>query len=129
QNSVSLSMEEDPGYLKLMNLSTLTLWFIPLGNIFIPLAFWIYRKNKIEGVNELGRRIINFQITWTLVTYGLAYLSLVPTFTGNFLFHPMTFLPLMLTLFLGNTIFIILTHRKIARGDQNVYPFSLKLIS
>lgn len=129
QAPVSPTMEEDPGFLKLMNLSALTLWFIPLGNVFIPLALWIYRKNRIHGVNELGKRILNFQITWTLVTYGLVYASIVPAFTGHFVFGPLAMLPIMFVLFIGNTIFIILTHRKISRGDENVYPFSLKMIS
>lgn len=125
----TVMIEEDPGFLKLMNLSALTLWFIPLGNVFIPLVLWIYRKDRIQGVRELGKRILNFQITWTLLTYGLAYLSMFSAFTGDFLLGPFALLPLMLFLFAGNTIFIILTHRKIVRGDQNVYPFSLKLIS
>ncbi|WP_192579312.1 helix-turn-helix domain-containing protein [Dyadobacter aurulentus] len=125
----TIAIDEDPGFLKLMNLSALTLWFIPLGNVFIPLALWIYRKDRIQGVRELGKRILNFQITWTLITYGLAYLSMFSSFTGDFLLGPFALLPLMLLLFVGNTIFIILTHRKIVRGDQNVYPISLKLIS
>jgi transcriptional regulator with XRE-family HTH domain len=119
------SPEEDLGFLKLMNLAALTFWFIPLGNIFIPLALWIYRKSKIQGAAELGKRILNFQITWTLGTYGLAYLSL---FNGYIQINPYTMLAVMLMLFAGNTIFIISTHRKITRGNENVYPYSLKLI-
>jgi transcriptional regulator with XRE-family HTH domain len=113
-------VKEDTGFLKLMNLSALTLWFIPLGNILIPLGFWIYRKNQIQGVNELGKRILNFQITWTLVTYGLAYLSIFSMFFGNFIIDPFTMLPVMLLLFIGNTVFVIVTHRKILRGYDKV---------
>ncbi|MFD1140989.1 DUF4870 domain-containing protein [Larkinella insperata] len=109
------SGKEDPGFLRLMNLSALALWFFPLGNIFIPMALWIYRKKQIQGVQELGKRILNFQITWSLLTYGLAYLSL---FTGNMLLNPFDMLAIMLALFVGNTIYIILTHWKLTRGDE-----------
>ncbi|KQS27991.1 hypothetical protein ASG33_16480 [Dyadobacter sp. Leaf189] len=129
QVSATVQIEEDPGFLKLMNLSALTLWFIPFGNIFIPLGLWIYKKNKVHGANELGKRILNFQITWTVFTYGLAYLIIFPTFYEEFYIDPFIMLAIMLALFLGNTIFIIVTHSKIVRGDENVYPFSLKLIS
>ncbi|MBE9462183.1 DUF4870 domain-containing protein [Dyadobacter subterraneus] len=123
---LSPSIEEDPGFLKLMNLSALVFWFIPLGNIFIPLALWIYRKNQIQGVRELGKRIVNFQITWSLITYGLAYFSV---FGGKIQINTSTMLFIMLALFAGNTIFIIFTNSKITRGDEDVYPYSLKLIS
>ncbi|WP_169739251.1 DUF4870 domain-containing protein [Dyadobacter crusticola] len=129
QVPATVPIEEDPGFLKLMNLSALALWFIPFGNFLIPLGLWIYRRNKIHGANELGKRIVNFQLTWTIVTYGLAYLSIFPALSGNFFIRPFTMLAVILALFVCNTIFIIVTHSKIVRGDENVYPFSLKLIS
>ncbi|MCE7060655.1 helix-turn-helix domain-containing protein [Dyadobacter sp. CY343] len=119
--SATVPVKEDSGYLKLMNLSALTLWFIPLGNVFIPLAMWIYKKNQIQGVRELGKRILNFQIAWTLITYGLAYLSIFSTFTGTFTMNPFAMLPVMLTLFVANTIFVIFMHRKISREEKNIY--------
>ena len=116
--SAPVPVQEDSGYLKLMNLSALTLWFIPLGNILIPLGFWIYRKNKIRGVRDLGKRIINFQVAWTVITYGLVYLSIFSAFTDSFMLNPFAMLPVMLSLFVANSVFVLITHRKILRDEK-----------
>ncbi|NIJ53839.1 helix-turn-helix domain-containing protein [Dyadobacter arcticus] len=123
-----ISEEEDLGFLKLMNLSALSFWFIPFGNILIPLGFWIYRKNTLKGVRELGKRILNFQITWSIVTYGAASFIIFAGFTQSFWVNPLTMLPVMLLLYFANTIFIINTNRKIIRGEEDVYSTSLKII-
>lgn len=62
---------EDKGYLVLMNLSALAFIFHPLLGIIIPLVMWILKKDKIKLVDDTGRKIISFEITWTLVLYVL----------------------------------------------------------
>lgn len=62
---------EDKGYLILMNLSALTFIFHPLLGIIIPLVMWILKKDKIKLVDDTGRKLISFEITWTLVLYVL----------------------------------------------------------
>lgn len=62
--------DENTGWLKLMNLSTLGVVVIPLANIFIPaIIFWKNRNQ--EAVNRYGRRILSFQILWTFATVML----------------------------------------------------------
>ncbi|MCF2490811.1 helix-turn-helix domain-containing protein [Dyadobacter sp. CY347] len=114
------SMEDDAGFLRLMSLSALTLWFIPFGNILIPLAFWVLKKNKVNGVAELGRRIVNFQTIWTVVTYGLAILNIFPAFFGEIYIDPFIMMPIMLLLFIANTVYIIIITRKIPSGEREV---------
>jgi len=61
---------DNTDWLKLMNLSTLGVVVVPLSNIFIPaIIFWKTRNQ--EAVNRYGRRILSFQILWTLVTMVL----------------------------------------------------------
>lgn len=115
-----VAMEDDPGFLRLMSLSALTLWFIPFGNILIPLAFWVLKKNKINGVAELGRRIINFQIIWTVVTYGLAILNIFPAFFGQIYIDPFVMMPIMLLFFIANTVYIIIITKKIPSAEREV---------
>jgi transcriptional regulator with XRE-family HTH domain len=63
---------EDKGYLTLLNLSALTgLLFNPLLGIIIPLVMWILKKDKIKFVDNYGKKIISFQITWTLLVYSV----------------------------------------------------------
>ncbi|MCF0050626.1 helix-turn-helix domain-containing protein [Dyadobacter sp. LJ53] len=114
-------MDEDPGFLKLMNLSALTMWFVPFGNILVPLAFWILKRNKINGVAELGKRIINTQIIWSVFTYGSAALIIFPLFFDQIFIDPFFMMPVMLLFFVANSIYIIFTTRKIARGERQEF--------
>ncbi|MCE7072501.1 helix-turn-helix domain-containing protein [Dyadobacter sp. CY327] len=106
-------MDEDSGFLKLMNLSALTMWFIPFGNILVPLVFWILKRNKINGVAELGKRIINTQIIWSVFTFGSAALIILSLFFGDIFIDPFFMMPVMLLFYVANTIYIIVTTKKI----------------
>lgn len=56
---------EDERIIRLINLSTLSFIGIPFGNILIPMILWRKKRNSFL-VDEIGRRIINFQIIWTI---------------------------------------------------------------
>lgn len=113
--------EDDPGFLKLMSLSALSFWLIPFGNILLPLAFWILKKNKINGVAELGKRIVNFQIIWSLFTYGLAAFLILPVLFGQIFVNPLIMMPVMLLLYIANTVYIIVATKKITRNESELY--------
>lgn len=60
--------------LKLINLSALCFIGIPFGNLIFP--FMIWNKNREdETVNEVGKRVLNFQIIWTFCTCLLLIIS------------------------------------------------------
>ncbi|WP_066219879.1 helix-turn-helix domain-containing protein [Formosa haliotis] len=60
---------EDSGYVKAMNLSALTFLLFPLLGIIVPLIMYVSKKDKIKDVNQVGKHIINFEITWVLVLF------------------------------------------------------------
>lgn len=60
---------EDKGYLTLLNLSSISVVVQPLLGIIIPIVMWILKREKIKLVDDTGKKLINFQITWTLVLY------------------------------------------------------------
>ena len=60
---------EDKGYLTLLNLSAISFLIQPLLGIIIPLFMWILKREKIRLVDDTGRKLISFQITWTLILY------------------------------------------------------------
>jgi transcriptional regulator with XRE-family HTH domain len=70
------SIAEDKGFLTAMNLSSLGFLFFPLLGILIPLILWISKKDKVKNVNETGKVILNFQITWVLIL-SLIYFLLI----------------------------------------------------
>lgn len=81
------SKEEHNGFLYTLILSGLLFLFSPILGLVIPLVLWLNRKNKIVGVDYLGKKIINFQLTVLIPYYAIrlvGYLRLLPSFNdGN----------------------------------------------
>jgi len=62
---------EDSKALLLLNLSQLGFIAFPLLGILIPLIIWTSKKDKIKDVDYVGKSILNFQISWTLLLFLL----------------------------------------------------------
>lgn len=60
---------EDNVYVQLLNWSSISFIIEPLLGIIIPLVMWIMKRGKVKFVDDTGKKIINFQITWTLTLY------------------------------------------------------------
>ncbi|MBL0012740.1 MAG: DUF4870 domain-containing protein [Flavobacterium sp.] len=60
----------------LINLSTLTQYFIPFGNFIFPIVIWSTARDKSEYVNEQGKQTINFQLSLFLYTFILALIAI-----------------------------------------------------
>lgn len=67
-------------------LSQLLTYVTGFGGFVVPLILWLVKKDEIEGMDEHGKYIINFQITMLLVAIisipailllGLGILSLI----------------------------------------------------
>lgn len=52
-----------------LNLSALSFIIFPLLGILIPLIIRVSKKDKIRGINETARDILNFQITWSILLF------------------------------------------------------------
>ena len=74
--------QEDKTLLMFMNLSALSILAFPLLGVIIPLAIWVLKRHTVRNLEEIGKKIINFQITWCLAL-GLYYIS----FTILIIFH------------------------------------------
>jgi uncharacterized Tic20 family protein len=61
-----------------LNLSALTLLINPFLGTIIPLALWITKRDKVEHVDETGKKLLNFQITM-LILVSLAIILFVVT--------------------------------------------------
>ena len=62
----------------IINLSTLTQYFIPFGNFIFPIIIWSTNKDKSEYVNQQGKHTINFQLSLFLYSILLAAVA-IPT--------------------------------------------------
>lgn len=66
--------KEDKTYLSILNLSALSFILFPLLGIILPLILWLTKRDQIKGVNDLGKLLMNFQITWSALLF-LSYIG------------------------------------------------------
>lgn len=117
----------DSKFLFFFHLSVISFLVIPIGNIILPLILWLTKKDKIIGLNEAGKNLLNFQIIWTILTFtsiiGYALLKIVHNYLNMYL--PYVFIPLYLT----NLIIPIFIAIKCKNGQTNItYPKLITLI-
>ena len=73
ENSTKI-INEEITKLKVINLSALSVVLLPLGNLIFPFIFlWKYRS--IKSIKMMGRKIISFQIIWTLASIFMLIFS------------------------------------------------------
>tara|TARA_R110001592_G_scaffold328630_1_gene610257 strand:+ start:162 stop:779 length:618 start_codon:yes stop_codon:yes gene_type:complete len=134
---------EDKGYMQQLNWSSLFFIIHPLLGIIIPFIMWILKKGKIKYVDDSGKKIINFQITWVLTLYIL----LIPInmmFGEKLLSIPLSFniknsiyaliynlsIPtiILFILYLYSILLIILNVRKSRKGLKNEYLLAIPFL-
>lgn len=79
---IDWTIKEDQSYLTFMNLSALTFIFFPLLGIIVPFMLWTSRKGKLKNINKIGRDLINFEITWTILLFFAALILFLFTQIG-----------------------------------------------
>jgi len=79
---IDWTIKEDQSYLTFMNLSALTFIFFPLLGIIVPFMLWTSRKDKLKNINKIGRDLINFEITWTILLFFAALILFLFTKIG-----------------------------------------------
>ena len=68
----------------LINLSTLTQYFIPFGNFIFPIIIWSANKDKSEYIDQQGKETINFQLSLFVYTLALALIAIPIIIVGVF---------------------------------------------
>ncbi|MGX7668229.1 DUF4870 domain-containing protein [Flavobacterium pedocola] len=138
----------------ILQLSTLSQYFIPLGNYFFPILIWSYRKDKSEFVDKTGKHVLNFQLSMLLYSVILAVIA-IPTFMysifsnvtfqefedGNFRLEQLaagnltgivmialTSVFLFCTIKVVEFFLIIYAAVKTSNGEEYKYPFSISFL-
>lgn len=81
--------KEDRGFMACLNVSALSFIVFPLLGLIVPLALWVLKKDKIKDIDSVGKKLLNFQITWCLLIFtwytflmaSMAF-SILPDFGG-----------------------------------------------
>ncbi|GHN01224.1 hypothetical protein WSM22_27130 [Cytophagales bacterium WSM2-2] len=118
--------QSDVDGLMQINFSALAGLLIPLSNIVLAVLIW--QKNKaLPLVNVMGRKIISFQIIWTLATLLVVFLipliqySILKSYViGRF---PPTIIVVYVTMLIMNVLCIVRAARQLQNGKSDIYTF------
>ena len=112
---------EDKNVLAILNLSQFGYLVFPLLGIIIPLAIWILKKDKVKYVDEVGKAILNFQISWVIFLF-LSYIIIAASLIfGSGFLPPALMIITTGSFYLYNAIVIILNTLKILNGKKAYY--------
>ena len=109
----------DNGLLVITHLSQLLTYITGFGGLVVPLVLWLSSRDRVEGMNEHGKSIINFQLS--LILY------LILGIPGILLFG----LGILLLIFAGIISFVlpIVNAIKAGNGEPPSYFATIRFIS
>jgi transcriptional regulator with XRE-family HTH domain len=110
---------EDNGFIVAMNLSALSFFFFPLLGIIVPLIIWMFKKDKIKGLNDVARELLNFQITWAIVFVLSLVIPMMVLRSPTFLF---------IVVYGYNLLSVIWNTIRITHGKKVVYRPAIPFI-
>lgn len=132
---VNYGAEYNMGYIKAMHFSALVFVVLPLGNIMLPLIFWLIRKNDILHISYFAKNLLNFQLTWTiLVCFPFVWKLLCHVFNIEFsvipyILSPWTFIIFhFFFLYLLNATYLIIVGSIVSKKPKNYFPISIRFI-
>jgi len=121
--------QEDNGFLVFLNLSALSFIAFPLLGIIVPLTLWFLKKDKIKNLNEMGKRLMNFQISWCILLFLLYALSIITFLFFNIdVYRIQLALLIIALLYVINGIFIIVNSYRSYKGKKVFYKPALRLL-
>ncbi|MFZ5643513.1 MAG: DUF4870 domain-containing protein [Bacillota bacterium] len=92
-------------------------YFIPFGNIIVPLVLWLIKKEEYLAVNYHGREALNFNISITIYALVGALLCLILI---GFVF--------LFVLAVFQIVLIIIATIEANKGNHYRYPLTIRFI-
>lgn len=102
----------------LCHLSALAGFFVPLGNVWGPLIFWLVKKDEFPEVDVHGKESLNFEISISIYVIVFGILS--------FLLIGLPFLFATLVFWL---VSVIVASVRANAGEPYRYPLTIRFIS
>ncbi len=126
---IDWTIKENKDYLIFLNLSALSFIFFPLLGILVPFIMWTSKKGKLKSVNKIGRELINFEITWTILLFFIPFSWFIINKIG--LFQNLTFstiITIVAMMYFLNIIFITFNTFRISNKKDVVYYSLIKFL-
>src|SRR5437867_10747895 len=96
----------------------LGLFFHFLGHILGPLIVWLVKRGDSPEIDAHGKESLNFQISMLIYDAIAAILCFV-----------LIGIPILIALWILNTVFVIIASVKASEGTLYRYPFTIRLIN
>ncbi|MCG6186289.1 helix-turn-helix domain-containing protein [Maribellus maritimus] len=113
---IDWQIQEDDNIITLLNLSQLGFIFFPWIGIIVPMIIWINQKDKIKNVDSIGKVILNYQISWNILLFGMLIAS--------FIISPL----IVIIWYLYNFILVIINTRRYIKKKQVIYKPTFKIL-
>ncbi len=95
----------------------LGLFFHFLGHVFGPLIVWLIKRGDGAEIDAHGKESLNFQISMLIYDAIAAILCLI-----------LIGFPILILLWVLNTVLVIVASIKASEGEFYRYPFTIRLI-
>jgi transcriptional regulator with XRE-family HTH domain len=121
--------EEAPTYVALMYLSAFSYVLLPGANIVLPLLLR-YRKRHHPDIQAAGARLLDFELVWTLVTWGGYFLLLAAQIGLIFYFQVVLVLAPLAFLFILHLLhapLLVLGAWRARQGRYGGFPVGIRL--
>jgi len=96
----------------------LGLFFHFLGHLLGPLIVWLVQRGDSPEIDAQGKESLNFQISMLIYDAIAAILCFV-----------LIGIPILIALWVLNTVFVIIASVKASEGKLYRYPFTIRLIN
>ena len=96
----------------------LGLFFHFLGHLLGPLIVWLVKRGDSPEIDAHGKESLNFQISMLIYDAIAAILCFV-----------LIGIPILIALWVLNTVFVIIASVKASEGTLYRYPFTIRLIN
>jgi uncharacterized protein len=96
----------------------LGLFFHFLGHILGPLIVWFMKRGDSPEIDAYGKESLNFQISMLIYDAIAAILCIV-----------LIGIPILIGLWVLNTVLVIIASVKAGQGEFYRYPFTIRLIN
>ena len=118
----SVTTKDERMWAMIAHLSAFAMYCTAVGHIVGPLIVWLSKRDGNPFVNDQGREVLNFQISWTL--YMIANVILLFTVVGAVIA-----IPLFIVLPLFHVICMIIGGIKANDGIAFRYPLCIRFLS
>ncbi len=112
-------LRKDNQLLVITHLSQLLTYLTGFGGLVVPLIIWLTQRDKVQGMNEHGKAIVNFQLT-ILVLSILSIPAILLLGLG-----------ILALIFIGIVAFVlpIVNAIKVSNGEAPSYFMTIRFIS